>query len=247
MQIGSWLISEYTLRVLGGLLPGVLWVWIAGSRQGISPGRLSLLLWVVLTGTIIGGRCGYVAQHFEYFAQHPGDSGMLWRVGGIDGPSAWIGGLAATVLWGWHAHYPVRRIAGLLTPFALLLCAGAWWGCSGTGCVWGHEVTSMVPAWQRWLVREAPDIYRTFAPRYAVADMAAAVALGLGGVGTVWRAHNAGIAALYLAGMAGLTLLRADPAPLAGNMRLDTILYGVLALSSGFIEAFASRRTWRCA
>lgn len=230
MQIETWFIPKYTMRVVGGLLAAVTWLWIAGIREGIPLRQLSTLLWMALLGVVLGSRCGYIAQHLEYFTQNPGDALLLWRVGGMDGPGGWIGGLAASALWIWHSRYPARRIARLLVPAALLLSAGAWWGCSDAGCAWGREVATTLPEWQRWLVYQAPDLYRTFAPRYAVQYLAMAMALTLTAAAVIWRRHDTGFLAMYLAGLTGLTLLRADPVPLLGSVRLDTVFYGVLAV-----------------
>lgn len=235
MQIGSWFIPEYTLRVLGGLLPGVAWVWYTGRQQSIPHRQIALLLWATLIGAILGGRLGYVAQNMAYFAQQPGDAASLWRVGGLDGPGAWVGGLAAALLCAWRMHASARQILEHLVPLALWLSAGAWWACSDAGCAWGREVTGAIEPWQRWLIRELPDLYHTFAPRYAVQLLAAGGALGLAGMLALWKGHNLAIIALYLAGISALTLLRADPVFLVGKLRLDTLLYGALALGGGLL------------
>ncbi|HXK41609.1 MAG TPA: prolipoprotein diacylglyceryl transferase [Anaerolineae bacterium] len=241
MQIGPWFILKYTLRVLAGLLAGVMTVWILGWRQHLEPRRLTALVWVVLLGALLGGRASYVAQHAAYFAQHPVEAGLLWRVGGLDGPGAWAGGLAAATLWSWRARFPLWQTWSLLAPLGLLLAAGEWWGCGDVGCAWGREVTTTVPLWQRWLVHETPDLYHTFAPRYAVPWLAAGVAALVGGLAALWPRHAIGAVALYLAGMAALTLLRADPAPLVGNLRLDTGAYALLALTCGLIAGHTYR------
>jgi len=236
MQIGSWFIREYTLRVLSGLLPGVIWVWGVGRRQGYPSQQLTILLWATLLGGVLGGRLGYGAQNAAYFTQNPGDFILLWRVGGLDGSGAWLGGLAAATVYAWYTRTPAREILQLLVPLALLLSAGAWWGCEYTGCAWGREVSSVAESWQRWLIRELPDLYHTLAPRYAIQLLAAGWALGLTGILALWRGHSLTILALYLAGLSALTLLRADPALSIGNLRLDTIVYGALALGGGLLE-----------
>lgn len=240
MQIGPWFIPKYTLRVLGGLCLGVVWVWIAGLRQGLRPRQLAALLWTAALGAAVGGRGGYVAQYAAYFAQHPGDVGLLWRVGGLDGPGAWLGGLAATALWAWRTHYPLRQALGLLSPAALWLSAGTWWGCFDVGCGWGREVAGSVPGWQQWAVLEAPDLYRTLAPRYAVQLLAAGGGAVLAVGAALWRRRSVGIAALYLAGLAALTLLRADPVSMLGSLRFDMALYGALALVGGVLEGLST-------
>lgn len=245
MQIGSWFIQGYTLRVLSGLLPGVIWVWGVGRRQGYTSRQLAILLWATLFGGVLGGRLGYVAQNAAYFAQNPGAFILLWRVGGLDGSGAWLGGLAAAMAYAWHTRTPARQVLELLAPLALLLSAGAWWGCGYTGCAWGREVSGAAASWQRWLIRELPDLYYTLAPRYAIQLLAAGWALGLAGILALWRGHALTIFALYLAGLSMLTLLRADPVLSIGNLRLDTVVYGVLALGGGLLEIAGSQKIRR--
>lgn len=245
MQIGTWFIPEYTTRVIGGLLAASTWLWVAGIREKIPLRRLSTLLWMTLLGVVLGGRCGYIAQNLAYFAQQPVDAILLWRVGGTDGPSGWIGGLIAAGLWSWHTHYPVQSITRLLVPAALMLSAGTWWGCGNVGCAWGREVTRTLPDWQRWLVVKAPDLYHTSAPRYAVQYLAMAMALTLSVAAMLWHAHAVSFLALYLAALTGLTLLRADPVQSVGNVRLDSILYGALALGAGITQFLTAERVRR--
>lgn len=244
MQIGAWFIPTYTVRVTGSLIPGVLWVWWAGLRQGLSPRRIATLLWVAALGTLLGGRSLYVVQHAAYFAQQPGDSLQLWRVGGLSGPGAWIGGAVAVALWARYAGFSWFHAYGLLTPAALALSAGAWWGCFDVGCSWGREVAGTVPAWQRWLVVEAPDLYRTLTPRYAVQWLAAGTGALLA-LAAAWRPKFWGpVVGLYLALLALLTFLRGDPVLMVGGLRLDMLLYGGLA-GSAVISACLFLRTSR--
>lgn len=242
MQIGPWFIPNYTLRLLAGLSLGVVWLWIAAHRRGIRSEQVATLLWAAALGALLGGRIGYVARYAVYFAQQPRDALLLWRVGGLDGPGAWVGGLTLTALWAWRARCPLRHTAALLMPAALWLSAGAWWGCFDVGCAWGREVTGTVPAWQRWLVLEAPDLYRAMAPRYAVQLLAAGSGAMLAVLAALRLDHSLVIGALYLAGMAALTALRADPVPRLGDLRLDAALYGILALL--FVALYGSGR-WR--
>ncbi|RLC90462.1 MAG: hypothetical protein DRI37_01365 [Chloroflexi bacterium] len=235
MYLGPWFVQEYTLRIGGGVLAGLLWLWIAGPRRQFTHSQLTGLLWAVAAGALLVGRVGYVAENVAYFAQHPLDVVRPWSVGGLHEIGTWLGGLAAAGIWAFRAKQPWMAVFTLLAPAALLVAAGGGWGCAAAGCAWGREALS-VPDSQRWLISNGPDLYHTVMPRYPVQAAGALWALALALAAMFVRRCGLLAVSLYLAGMAALTFWRGDPVPMLGSQRLDTFLYLGLALSLWFLQ-----------
>lgn len=227
MRIGLWWVSLYTLRIMGAVALAVAWLLWRNRRLAMPAFSLGLLGVAVVA--LLLGRAGYILTHTAYFRQNPADMLNFRSSAGIHGFAALLGGLLGALLWSTIGNQPFWTLITLLSPAALWIAAGAWWACEDVGCVWGRSVTNATGA-QRLLVVPSPDLYRSVEPRIAVP------ALGMG-----WATATALLAgssekrgvlalSLYLAGAAGLTLLRADPAPTFRSQRLDTLLHGGLAI-----------------
>ncbi len=228
MQIGPWRIWPYTVRLVAGVVAALLWLWFMAPRRPGDRRRLTSLIWILAAGALLGARLGYVAEHAQYFIARPGDILALRDVGGLHGTGAWLGGLIALGLWirstGETATPPVQ----LLIPATLLVAAGAWWGCADAGCAWGKNALTAPSAWHG-LVADAPDLYHTVRPRYAVQWIAAVLALGMGVLSMLLPRFGYLFSAGYMLGVAGLSVLRADPAIMVGEYRLDGWLHVALA------------------
>jgi prolipoprotein diacylglyceryltransferase len=223
-------VPPYTTRILLGSGAGLIWLWIAGPRRGFSRRDLTGLIWVVALGALAGGRLGYGLEHLPYFTQNPAHLPNVFEVGGLDGVGAWLGGLCGAALWIRVSPPSYRPTLEILIPTALLVAAGAWWACAHRGCAWGREVR---PAPQRfgWLISEGPDLYHTLAPRFAVQQLSALLAAGSALLSMLVQRCALLLAALYAAATGALSHLRADPEPLVGGLRLDSLLLYGLALS----------------
>lgn len=239
----------YTLRVAAGALIAGLWLWQRAPHAGFD--RRTMRFWIcgVALAALIGGRVGYALGNTAYFTQHPALLMRLDRVGGLHGGSAMIGALLVVGLWAIVTRQPVSMIVGFLTPAVLFVAAGAWWGCTNTGCAWGRETLAMTDG-TRWFTTLLPDIYQTVTLRYAVQPMGAVWALILALLAVVWGKQGGLALALYWLGSAGLTLLRADPAPTisvpsGGNIRLDTVLDLVLAIGITLLTLIKTKGTHR--
>jgi hypothetical protein len=232
MRVGFWWISVYTLKVAAGTLIAGLWLWQHTPRVGFD--RRTIRPWIlgVALAALIAGRACYALGNAPYFAQHPGLLLRLDRVGGLHGGSAMIGALLVAGLWAAVKHHPVSAVVSFLSPAALFVAAGAWWGCVDAGCAWGYE-TLAAAGGGRWLTALLPDIYQIVTLRYAVQPMGAVWALLLALLAVILGKHGGLALALYWLGSAGLTLLRADPVPRWGDVRLDTVLD--LALATGIM------------
>ena len=229
MRIGSWLVTTYTLRSSFAVLAGLCWVWLMAPRHGYRRNQLIGALWATAGGAFLGGRIGYALLNLDYFVSHPWEI-FLWRaVGGLTGSAAWVGALVGVWLWSRGPGANCFQLLRLLAPAALLITAGTWWGCAAAGCAWGLEA-STAPAWLSWAVVEAPDLYQTSAPRYAVQLLGAGWALFGVGLTLLWNHYSAFWLALYMAGAALLTYLQANPMPSVGRYRLDFLTALLLML-----------------
>ncbi|MGC9396066.1 MAG: prolipoprotein diacylglyceryl transferase family protein [Anaerolineae bacterium] len=229
MRVGFWWISVYTLRVAAGTLVAGLWLWQRASRTGFDRRTLRFWIWGVALAALIAGRVGYTLGNTAYFTQHPVLLLRLDRVGGLHGGSAMIGALLAAGLWAAAKRHSVITIVNFLSPAVLFVAAGAWWGCVDAGCAWGREPLLAVGG-TRWATALLPDIYQTTTLRYAVQPIGAVWALILALLAVALEKHRELALALYWLGAAGLTLLRADPVPKWGDVRLDTVLDLALAI-----------------
>lgn len=230
MNIGSWSIPGYTLRISCAALAGLLWVWMMAPRRGYPRAQLLGALWAITGGALLVGRGGYALTNAAYFAQRPLDFFRWRQVGGLAGLAAWLGGLIAAWLWiHWRGGGEWEELLRLLAPAVLLVTAGVWWGCAAAGCAWGREALS-APAWLQWAIVEAPDLYQTSAPRYAVQLAGASGALCGAGLALLLNHYSAAWLALYMGGAALLTSFQANPVSLVGQYRLDFLLALALML-----------------
>lgn len=240
MRIGAWWIAPYRLKVVAGSLVALVWLWWRAPNYGLVRRRIVIGVWALTLGALLCGRLGYVLVHRPYFTQHPGMLVRVDKIGGFQGLGIWIGALAVCTVWATLQHCAFSRLLGWLAPAGLCLTAAAWWGCADVGCAWGREVLTP-PTWARWLVAEGPDIYRAVAPRYAVPALAMGWAIVTALLALTPTFEGARALALYLAGAAALTLLRADPMPHALGVRADTMVTSALALALALWDCEANR------
>ena len=219
----------YTLKVAAGTLVAGLWLWRRAPRAGFD--RRAVRPWILgmALAALLTGRVGYALGNASYFAQHPALLLRLDRVGGLYGGSAMVGVLLVAGLWAAVKRHPVSALVSYLSPAVLFVAAGAWWGCVDVGCAWGRE-TLAAAGNARWLTALLPDIYQSVTPRYAVQPLGAVWALILALPATIFGKDGGLALALYWLGSAGLTLLRTDPVPRWGAVRLDTVLDLALAI-----------------
>lgn len=196
--------------------------------------------------SLVVGRMGYLLEHPAYFRQNPQDMIRLTRVGGIHGMMALSGGLAYSAIWAWRSGRRLWHHLAWLTPAALMVAAGAWWGCMATGCACGAPAR-LTGGPGDALLWEAPDLYHEVTLRYPVQALGMVWALLWAGVGIGLR-QDAGFAlAAYAIGHCALAWLRGDPVPQPGGVRMDAWISGALALTLTLIgmldrAMWASRR-----
>jgi hypothetical protein len=222
MQLGPWWVDTYTARLVGACTLAVLWLVITAPQQDIAPPEFAVWVGILTVAAVAAGRAGYVGIHRDYFEQHPTDILRLGRVGGLNGASAWGGGLLAMMLWAKLAGHRLQPLISWLSLAALLVAIGAWSGCMHTGCAWGREAQHP-PRGLQWLVTGSPDLMRSVRPRYAVRTAGLIAALLTAGGSFALGSDGAYALAPYLAIETGLTLLRGNPVVTAGFLRGDTL------------------------
>jgi hypothetical protein len=201
------------------------------------PSRVTLgLLWATSIAALIAGRWGYIMGNWSYFAQNPAAILQLRQVGGLHGGSAWVGGLLAAGLWARTQRVFVSDVIARLSPLAFLTAAGAWWGCAAVGCAWGREAWRASTWTQQIIIVEAPDMYHTVVPRYAVQNLGMVWALAMALFAIIVPRCGALAIAVYLLGEAALTQVRADPVPTLGPYRIDLLLNLGLSLFIWFVQ-----------
>lgn len=181
---------------------------------------------VILVLALVGARAGQVLLDFDYFRDHV-DQALWLNEGGLNWHGAFVGGLMGS----WIASRVFKvHIAPLMDALAVVLplvAALTWYGCSGWGCGYGREVTTMAD-YPAVLVVESRDIFGLTAPRMNTHGIGmllsltlAVIALGLTGLNWLYGRRLWLIVSLFSCCMLVLGLWRGDFAPLFWNLRID--------------------------
>lgn len=230
-SFGPFLFYSYTVVLGLGLLASVgLTAWRARrpADDGSDAGWLDGLI-VALGAALVGGRIGYVMANWTYFQAHPDESWLVFR-GGLSYHGGLLASLAALALWAHWRDRSFLRIGGLLAPGGALWSAFGWFACWLDGCAYGRE-TFIGP-----LAGDLPDSFGIFAVRYRTQMLGAAFSLLA--LAVLWRTRRQlAPASLFWLGLALLSggrfiiaLLRGDPVPLVGAVRVDALLDALLTL-----------------
>jgi phosphatidylglycerol:prolipoprotein diacylglycerol transferase len=162
-RIGSYTLFSYTLALVAGMLAGT-WVSFRLARRSLADPSMVLDggFWALLGG-LLGGRAGYVAANWAYYADHLGQGLALWQ-GGLSWHGALVGGCAALAIWillRSRLRPPMpdwRDLLDLVAPGAALGGAFGWLGCLLTGSAYGAEAAGYASPLS-WLTADLPDIY----------------------------------------------------------------------------------------
>ena len=207
-------------------------VWIV---QRVGMPRASLVVnagLVEMLGAYLGGRAGYLLVNLPYFQNQPADL-IRPPIGGFAWPGALAGGIFGLVFFAVLVRQPLGALADDTLPLLVTLSVSAWLGCWLAGCAYG-------PISDRWWALIARDEWGVVSRRWPVQAVGALLSLSV-----IWlidqlpptrlpagAAFTLGVFGLSLVSFL-MSLLRADPAPMWHNLRLETwiaLLYGTLAL-----------------
>lgn len=232
------MINEFSILVGLGATIGLAWVAWRTQRiermpqrqidYRINAGLLALL------GALLGGRAAYVWVNWGYFRAHLIEAPQVW-LGGLSWPGALLVAMLVVIGYAAAAQLSLGALADALLPLALTVTVSAWMGCLSVGCAYGAPAPD--GAW--WGV-PVQDEWGVVAPRVPIQLMGAMLSLvSFGAIEWLrprlpYVGQASGLALLaFSAQMAGISLLRADPAPLWRGQRLESwaaIFYLVLSL-----------------
>lgn len=178
---------SFSLLLALGTLAGLGWVALQPPRpaamQHVTAGAWALL------GGLAGGRTAYVAVHWTYFQDQPGAMVQFW-LGGVSGPGALAGGLAALAAYALllgprSAAGCFARRADALLPLLAALSAAAWLGCWQDGVAYGVAYgavpvtggASYDPPLHPWYALHSPDEWGRRLPRLPLQPAAAILSI----------------------------------------------------------------------
>ena len=234
-RYGPFFFYSFTAALLLGLLLAIgLVAWQARRRAPDVPWLDGVL--AALVAAVVGGRVVYVAVNWDYFQHHLNESWLVWE-GGLSYHGAVLAALVMLWLWCRLHRIAFGGMAGLLAPSIVLLSTSGWLACYLEGCAYGSE--SFIGLFSA----DLPDNYGVFAVRYQTQLLG--ILLNLVSFVIIWllRRRLRPLALFWLAlflissSHFAISFLRGDPAPMIGEIRLDTIADGTLTLLS--IIAFA--------
>jgi prolipoprotein diacylglyceryltransferase len=215
-------------------LGATLGLWqVTRTAQPQHTRRLADYGLIVLLAALVGARTFYVAIHASYYAAHLPEALAFWQ-GGFAWPGAAAGGILAAALVALVKRRSFAWLADGLTPLLGPLAVGLWLGCWQAGVDYG----AAMPPSSWWAVPSA-DETGTLSLRF---PLQLVCALGLllylwlidrltaTRIGRKSRLERVALPGLK-ASLSGLglgldllaaSLLRADPTPSWGALRVDT-------------------------
>lgn len=238
-RVGPFLIYGYTVALAGSIALGLALTQALTRRV---PAFAGLTGWVdgvlaALVGGLLGGRAGFVAAAWAYFAERPS---LIWQFGqgGLSYHGALLGSLMGLWLWALASKKHPLPFLNLLAPAFTLINIGGWYGCWLEGCAYGRETRYTGQWWHDWLAGDLPDTFGLFALRtqtHLLGSILGLLALLL----TLLAIRRGRTCATFWIALGSIStghflvsLLRGDPAPQFASLRLDTCLNALLAILS---------------
>lgn len=237
------MIDAFTYQLIIGLgaTLGLAWSAVRGGERASQIVNAGL---VALLGAYAGSRIAYLLVNQAYFRNHPQEVFQL-PLGGFSWPGALAGGALALLLFALIFHQPLGLLADAMLPLLVTLSVTGWLGCWLAGCAYGAPT-------EAWWGLLASDEWGQVTRRWPVQASGALLSLLV-----IWlidqlpqeRLPSGSAFVLGLLGISSInffmSLLRADPAPLMNDLRLETwvaLIYSGLALLIFLLMLLASRR-----
>lgn len=145
-KIGSFPIHSFGVLMIAAFLVGT---WIARRRAprfGLSPQKLSdMLFWVLILG-ILGARVAFIIQELPYYLDPKHRSELLsFQFAGLTSFGGVIVGILVMVLWAKKHDWPARTVLDTIAPAGLVGHAIGRVGCLLNGCCFGGQCPSDLP------------------------------------------------------------------------------------------------------
>ena len=186
---------------------------------------------VVIAAGLMGGRVGFIIWRWDYFQENLSETWQIWQ-GGLSYHAALFAGILALAVWAFLHRQPLLNYAAFFAPAFVLITVFGWVACWLEGCAYGQETFLGVFA------ADLPDDYGVFAVRYRTQLLGFLMTLAI--LVFILRAQKdqpppllfywtlAAVSFVLLL----ISLLRGDPTVFIGNMRMDTLLNGLLVVIS---------------
>lgn len=215
--------SAYPVVLAVAVSTGLL--WLGFTHRGTSPESSIDLGLAALFAGLIGARIGHVAAYWSYYSTRLTEAAQFWQ-GGLSWAGAAVGVLIGAALYTAATGLPFWSQADALAAPALLVGAAGWLGCLLDACAYGQPIPNGPMM---------PDLLGVEAARWPTQAIGGVLTLlALAGVfrlaeaelptGTVAMAALSALAAINLA----VALIRGDPVPVVGGLRLDGLASAVL-------------------
>jgi phosphatidylglycerol:prolipoprotein diacylglycerol transferase len=250
-RYGPFFLYSFTVVLGVGLAAGLgLTAWFVkkekNSHNSAYPGWLDGLLISLLAG-FIGGRIGFVWANWSYFLDSPNEIVLVWQ-GGLSYHGTLVSALLALWLWSrWQHNSQKTRsfitYAALLMPGLVLAHLFGWPACWLEGCVYGRETVLGLFA------ADLPDDFGIYAVRFQTQLIGLALTAVIFVLTIFLKGRLIGgrffwlILGLLSVSQGLITLLRGDPVPVVGQIRLDTLISAGLVLISLIGFVFQDKRT----
>ncbi len=135
-QWGTFQVSWHAIASLLAVIAAIVLAVFEGKKKGIPAMEIySLVPWVLIAG-IIGARLFHVADHWNYYANHPVQIVMV-QEGGLAVWGALIGGAIAVIAYLKLKRSPVLQFLDVLVPALLAAQIIGRIGCTINGDAWG--------------------------------------------------------------------------------------------------------------
>jgi phosphatidylglycerol:prolipoprotein diacylglycerol transferase len=120
LQIGPAAIRLPGLLILGGVWIGSLTLDAEARRNGLSPDRLSKLVFFSILVGLLSARLGYVLEHLAAYAPDPGGVFSLSPYT-LSLPEGVAGGLIFAWIYGRRQNLPFWETADAVTPMVAVI------------------------------------------------------------------------------------------------------------------------------
>ena len=193
-------------------------------------GLLDATLLALLSG-IVGGRITFVATHWTYYQENVGEIIMISH-GGLNYHGAILGGLIALWLWASYRKVEFTPIVAILTPALIVGNVFGWLACWFEGCAYGQQADF------GFFAANLPDAFGVYALRYQTQLMGIIMCLLILGIVLATRRRISDAILFWFtffllsSGRLAISLFRGDTAPIIMNLRLDSLVDGILAFVS---------------